>query len=354
MATFNISKKKDLIKLKKAIQQKNFDKKDYDIEIERDFAKLYKPVIEPLKEIVKETAETKKTLKEIPAIKPTISAIGAPETKPQEIPAIEAPTQETKNINLGSIATKYLQTVFVKDYDHAYGIKPIEGSDRFKLGEKELKIDGDDIVVYHDNKSPEKFKGTEGLWQLLTLKEPEKYSENDIEHYEQIMYVTKPFFRVDGNPKSTRGHKWSTIMKPIYEKYVKNITSKRVGSIKDLREQQKRRRSTSDPYSSDSDSNIRNMHSKTREDKRRRFVIDSSDSDSNIRNIHSKTGEGLNNIIILPSDINELIERHKLLFRQLNSGNNGVFNEINAINDKLLEKGILDKEDIERFLKIFT
>ena len=66
----------------------------------------------------------------------------------------------------------------------------------------------------------------------------------------------------------------------------------------------------------------------------------------------SSTGSGLT--IILPSDINELVDRHKLLFSELKAGNNGVFNEIQAINKVLLKKGFLSRKDIENFIENFS
>ena len=50
-------------------------------------------------------------------------------------------------------------------------------------------------------------------------------------------------------------------------------------------------------------------------------------------------GSGLKTIF-LPSKLNELVDRHRLLFASFNAGITGVHNEIQAINDKLFEKGI--------------
>ena len=54
-------------------------------------------------------------------------------------------------------------------------------------------------------------------------------------------------------------------------------------------------------------------------------------------------------VIFLPSDLNELVDRHRVLFGAYQAGNTGVFNELHAINDKLLELGIFDLEIIEKF-----
>ncbi|CAF2105286.1 unnamed protein product, partial [Rotaria magnacalcarata] len=52
-------------------------------------------------------------------------------------------------------------------------------------------------------------------------------------------------------------------------------------------------------------------------------------------------GKGLHTIF-LPSDQNELVKRHQILFSQMKAGNNGVFNEFHAITDQLIKYGLLD------------
>ena len=59
-------------------------------------------------------------------------------------------------------------------------------------------------------------------------------------------------------------------------------------------------------------------------------------------------------LLFLPSNANELVKRHKLLFEALNSGNTRVLNEIIAINDILLEKEILSGKDLKSLFNIFS
>ena len=72
--------------------------------------------------------------------------------------------------------------------------------------------------------------------------------------------------------------------------------------------------------------------------------------DQQRRRSSSFSGSGIS---FLPSDINELIKRHKLLLGALNSGNTGVLNEVTAINDILLAKEILSGKDLKSFYNIF-
>ena len=105
--------------------------------------------------------------------------------------------------------------------------------------------------------------------------------------------------------KANRGNKYKSIIKPIYLKYSKNVAERAVSDVQRVQDQQRRSSSFS--------------------------------------------GSGIS---FLPSDNNELIKRHKLLFGALNSGNTGVLNEITAINDILLAKEILS-EDLKSFYNIF-
>jgi hypothetical protein len=54
----------------------------------------------------------------------------------------------------------------------------------------------------------------------------------------------------------------------------------------------------------------------------------------------------------ISSDPNELLNRHKILFLEMQAGNTNVFNELQAINDQLYKLNIFDKEMIE-LLNIF-
>ena len=48
-----------------------------------------------------------------------------------------------------------------------------------------------------------------------------------------------------------------------------------------------------------------------------------------------------------------IVERHQLLLAGYKAGNTGVFNEIQAINNRLLNEGIFDNDDLINFSTIF-
>lgn len=286
MAYINITQKKDLLNLKNKIKGQFLEEKLLDQNIYKDVEKVYKPLIEPLKKIVDETSETKTELKEIKNV-----------AEPTNKLAIEAPP-ERQTINFGPISTKYFQSQLnQKDptTDFTYGIK-WEG-DKMKLGRKYINIVDDDIII-----DGEEYKGTEGLWELLTKTKPENYTSEDKKVYEDIMLITLPFIHEDGTIKANRGEKYKNIIKHLYQKYKKSGISKEVDKIRERRK--------------------------------------------------SLTGSGMQ---FLPSNSNDLVERHKLVLASLNSGNSSVnlFNELQAINDELLKRGILKSDDIKSISNYF-
>ena len=111
----------------------------------------------------------------------------------------------------------------------------------------DVTIDGNYFII--DDK---KYIGTEDLWKLLTLKNPGKPSDADLETYREILLKTKPFLQ------------------------------EHTDRVK----------------------------------------------------------------------CNRLTRQHRILLGAFQIGNNGVFNELNAINDKLLELDIFDFEVVEKLNNI--
>ena len=116
-------------------------------------------------------------------------------------------------MKFGNLSAHYLKTPPIK-FDHAYGIKQIQDNDshKFKIGRDEVTIDENDLII-----GEKRFYGTEGLWKLLTLKDPHNFSYDDSEVYKEIIMKSKDFFQ-DGKDqlKSNRGNIYKDIIKPIY------------------------------------------------------------------------------------------------------------------------------------------
>ena len=280
MSYVNIKKKQDLVNLRKNLQKKFQAEKLGEQQSYQDNEKKLLPLIKPIKSI-KQSLEVPSALPSPTPTNPGIPAVPAPPT-PTPL-ALQAPLHPAI-LKLDSLSDKYLKKL--KEIDHAYGLKPIEGSIDFQLGRKTVEIEGNDLVI--DNK---KYIGTDGLWRLVMLRDPGQgqgiITSDDYENYTNIMTDTLAFLKEDGTVKSNRGKKYIQLLKPIYERWVKQ----------------------------------------------------------------GKSGKGMgeaSRTVFLSSDINTLINRHRLLFLQMRAGNTNanVFNELNAINDELIRLKVFDEEII--------
>ena len=120
-----------------------------------------------------------------------------------------------KNEVHGPLAEEFLQNCMDlrKGTDTTFGIRYESGIPM--IGNKEIKIDGDDIIVdvsiYH---------GTSGLWSLVTDKDPDGYDEidyrwcTDLPHQTDALY--QGFDRHTRYPRASRSKKWTKILRPIW------------------------------------------------------------------------------------------------------------------------------------------
>ena len=209
----NFNELKRLSSIKNDIKQDNRSKKVIDLDTHYEIKKLYKPVIDPLQEIVKDQKAISRAIEVGPSIQP-LSYLQTPVGIENEPIPLAIEDIKYKTLRLGVLANRYLKIPSIL-YDHAYGIKPVEGSTNFRLGRMDVQIEGDDFII-----DEEKYKGTEGVWRLLTLKNPGSPSLDDLDTYKKMMTKTKAFL-LEGQDrvKCTRGNKYKTIIKPIADEW---------------------------------------------------------------------------------------------------------------------------------------
>jgi hypothetical protein len=181
-----------------------------------------------LTEKIEITTQANKTLPALPAA-PPLAAIAPPplaEAPPLAQASIAtphasqpAPGQQLIS-SLGEIATAYFKlfTTKSKDADTTYGIYDKGG--RFYIGDTEVRIDGDDIIV-----GDKVYEGTPGLWELIVSKTPNDniYTLSDKDKYTDILLSTNTLRRNndpnESYPKSSRSIKWTNLLKPIWSEY---------------------------------------------------------------------------------------------------------------------------------------
>ena len=215
---------KDLIETRKRIKDNFIARKVGESEYQTGLTKLFKPVTETQKATAKEITDAQKATAEkfTSALLPIkeglekITVIPPIEAGEEAYPALEL-TEEEKE-NFGKVASEYLGKYLEKNPNTdtlSSGIFRV-GKKIFKIGSVEdVKIENDDIII-----NDEKFKGTPGLWRLITSKnipEKGKYKAKDLMDYIYIMSITnttrvkhnKDGKRISGNDKMKK------IIKPL-------------------------------------------------------------------------------------------------------------------------------------------
>ena len=317
---------RDLIETRKRIKDNFIARKVGEIEYQTGLTKLLKPVIETQKTTAKEITEAQKeaTEKITQGLLPIKEALENPIVIPpieageekKTITLTETLTEEEKT-KLGPIAEEFLKTPWNKEnLDLNFGLNTQNEERKFKIGDKLVKFDGDNIKVAGEDKP---IIGTTGLWALITAKNPpppDKYTDDDKKKYKELLIKTNAIFK-NNDPTETRpkgnyqGDKWKKIINPIWEEIKPKPTGKGgkgkgKGKGKRQEDPQPGTSGTEPPYKA--------------------------------------SGYGL----ILPSDPNALIDRFDLLFSSQKAGHTGVKNEIVSILDELKRQGVININEYKK------
>ena len=300
---------RDFIETRKRIKDNFMARKVGEAEYQTGLTKLFKPVTDTQKATTKEITEAQKATaekftQELLPIKEGIEELPTKLFK-KVFPSIEFKASDI--INFGSLAVDALLQAFTKkDIDKFYGIYAEDG--KFKIGDKFITIEDNNIKV--DDKI---FEGTKGFWELVTSKNPENYTNEDLNKYQQLVILTNAAYRNNNPnqnyPKQSKGNKWGNIIKPIWK------------AIKKQKDEDET------------------------EDEEEGNAYDLFDDEPQ----PGTSGSGLK---ILPSDPNALIDRFDLLFSSKKAGHTGVRNEIVAILDELKRQGVINVQDYKKLNRI--
>ena len=286
-----------------------------EIEYQTGLTKLFKPVTETQKATAKEITEAQKAAAEkitqellpiIEGIEKLPGAISFP-----AYPALEMTEEEL--IKIGPIARKYIQSNLGRATTKA-GL--YSEDDNLKIGYRPVKIENDDIII-----DDERFKGTDGLWELITsnnIPEKGKYNAEDLAGYITIMHITKATYDKNNKRVGGKNNKMNNLIKPL----VKTLEEDKSGNklITEI-----------------------NKHFGFEEETDEE-VTDEYEEAASIPFTPTK-GTGLK---ILPSDPNALIDRFDLLFSSKKAGHTGVRNEIVSILDELKRQGVLKANEYKK------
>ena len=311
---------RDFIETRKRIKDNFIARKVGEVEYQTGLTKLFKPVIETQKATAKEITEAQKTAaekitSELLPIKEGIEGLPTKEdikNLPLQVfnqifPALKY--KESEITELGGIAVNALIEAFTKD-----GIDRLSGiyskDKRFYMGNKKITIEDNDITIIKGDESGNdiKFKGTPGLWRLITEKNiPDKteFTPHELVDYIYMMHLTKTTYISNDPSKAKRGGNNKTLnelIKPLVSLIEDNKTEELANKIRSYFNEDK------EPQPGTS-------------------------------------GEGLK---ILPSDPNALIDRFELLFSSKKAGHTGVRNEIVSILDELKRQGVINVQEYKK------
>ena len=313
---------RDFIETRKRIKDNFIAKKVGEAEYQTGLTKLFKPVTETQKATAKETAE--KFTQELLPIKEGIEKLpGAIKEAGQNLsegfPALGMTEEEL--IKIGPIARKYIQSNLGRATTKA-GL--YSEDDNLKIGYRPVKIENDDIII---DDTP--FKGTVGLWKLITSKDiPDKteYKAEDLAGYITIMHITKATY--DKNNKRVGGNdKMNKLIKPL----VKTLEEDKSGN-KLITEINKH-------FGFEDETGEEEEYEEEYEEAASIPFTPTKGTGL------SAAGQGLK---ILPSDQNALIDRFDLLFSSKKARHTGVRNEIVSILDELKRQGVLKTNEYKK------
>ena len=313
---------RDFIETRKRIKDNFIAKKVGEIEYQTGLTKLFKPVTETQKATAKEITEaqkaaTEKITQELLPIKEGIEKL--PGAISEGFPALGMTEEEL--IKIGPIARKYIQSNLGRATTKA-GL--YSEDDNLKIGYRPVKIENDDIII-----DDERFKGTDGLWKLITSKDiPDKteYGAKDLADYITIMHITKATYhknnkRVGGNDKMNK------LIKPFVKALEKDGGEGLIDKIEE---------------------HFGNEEEVTNEYEEAALYPLTPTKGTGL----SVAGQGLSvagqGLKILPSDPNALIDRFDLLFSSQKAGHTGVRNEIVSILDELKRQGVLKTNEYKK------
>src|SRR6218665_2264318 len=153
---------------------------------QREFIKEFKPFLEAQSKISTELGAIKNSstatataLKALPASISSLKSVQFPQFS--SIEAYEDPVSDIRTlVEFGDLATKYLleYASSTKLTDKVFGIRA--AGKKFCVREKLIYIEEDNITVRDKT-----YKGTPGLWELLTMAKPDEtiYDSNDHADY---------------------------------------------------------------------------------------------------------------------------------------------------------------------------
>jgi len=296
----------EYLKTKDNVRKNYITERTGELGAQRELTKLFKPVIETQKTVVKDLSKdlSKEVTQPITSALLPITEGVQKAVELAKYPSIKAAEEEEGDVSdtsilyLGDIASNYLRQFASKEgVDKTFGLYDKGGV--FYIGDSPVEILDNNITI-----KGKEYEGTPGLWELLIMKRPNNtiYTPEDLANYAKILHDTNAMKHNHNpksmKPKSSKGQKYKEIIRPIWD----------------------------DIYSGYS------------------YLT----SGNGVK--RSETTLSAAKTTVIPSDPNALIERLDLLLASEQAGNTGVRNELVSICDELRRQDVIEKETYKKLM----
>lgn len=117
----------------------------------------------------------------------------------------------------GTLAKEYLQRMITdteNTIDNTYGPRML--NDTIMVGDGEVKFDKNDLYI-----KGTRYTGTQGLYELIFMKRPDEeyYNDNDLKAYKSILIATNAHrqrYRPDKQINSNQGYKYRNVIRKLF------------------------------------------------------------------------------------------------------------------------------------------
>ena len=215
------AKIKEYLALKDRLKNRYMDDRLAGLHREEDMREMFKPVLESNAEMAKEITQDLVPIKqELETLNETIQNRQnriQPST-PRKLPELPMdtpprPRSGSEPERYGHTASTYLKKALTEGNESVTGVR-YEGPDMM-IGDKKIELRGSDLKI-----EDQTYKGTPGLWSLITERKPKGYTDEDLGNYRDIMIETNALYRNNdpdsGRPRANGSEKWRKLQKPIW------------------------------------------------------------------------------------------------------------------------------------------
>lgn len=216
---------KRLVEVKKALRKKFLSLRRGLIDHTTDGEKHFEALIKPLNRLVDNTS---KDLPALPKVKnENMDGLMEFEEEENDGEDRESDTKmpssdENESSNLSGVPQHYMDFLSSKNdqVDRTFGINYTDN--KFCMGETPVEFTNGYILI-----GDEKYKGTKGLYELLSKKKPTAYNDKDINTYRQILEKTGVHLSTKTRRlKSGPGYKYNKVIRDLFHSQKKGSSYK--------------------------------------------------------------------------------------------------------------------------------